>query len=184
MDGSYVPIRVCPKVRRQSVAILLPLGNRRSLLRHLTLYSGGPTNGRVTANCLAGVASRRSLTAGFVRICGKHGRSDTVQVTRPVRQLGHDSHRNLHHRPRPSAQEPLVPPPRERRPDRALLLHGDLPNHGAGRRAVLTGAWGACQVIWQNIFRGLTTLSEIFLFMLVATWSANYVSLAAVLSST
>jgi hypothetical protein len=116
-----------------------------------------------------GVASRPSPTAGFVRICGKHGGSDTVQVTRPVRQLGHDSHRNLYHRPRPSAPEPLVPPPRERRPDRALLLHGDLPNHGAGRRAVLTGDTKKATLIWPNIFRGLTTSSEIFLFMLVAT---------------
>ena len=51
-----------------------------------------------------GVASRPSPTAGLVRICGKHGGSDTVQVTRPVRQLGHDSHRNLYHRPDPVRQ--------------------------------------------------------------------------------
>ena len=34
----------CPKVRRPGVAILLPLGNRTFLLRHLTLYSGESTN--------------------------------------------------------------------------------------------------------------------------------------------
>lgn len=168
MDGSYVAIRVCPKVRRPSVAILLPseIGGPHMTPDAVQRRTDQPPR---HGELFGGVASRPSPTAGFVRICGKHGGSDTVQVTRPVRQLGHDSHRNLYHRPRPSAPEPLVPPPRERRPDRALLLHGDLPNHGAGRRAVLTGDTKKATLIWPNIFRGLTTSSEIFLFMLVAT---------------